>query len=167
VVVIAGTLTKEIAGGLSAVLADNAATLLIAAMTVLRPPAVSARQEQRWTARGLLSGIASGLSYARRAADVRALLAVVSASTLANSRLFAVALPAFTRSSGHGSLALGALVACGVGTAAGRGLGRDHRTAALLVCADHRHSAARERRVAALKVTGPIRTYAGPSHPWK
>jgi hypothetical protein len=96
----------------SAVLAVNAATFFIAAVTVLYSPAVSARQRQRWSARGLLSSITSGLSYARGAADVRAMLVVVSASTLAYSGLFAVALPAFARASGHGSPALGVLVAC-------------------------------------------------------
>jgi MFS family permease len=96
----------------SAVLAVNAATFFIAAVTVLRAPAVSARHKQRWSARGLLSSITSGLSYARGAADVRAVLVLVSASTLAYSGLFAVALPAFARASGHGSLALGAMVAC-------------------------------------------------------
>jgi Transmembrane secretion effector len=97
----------------SAVLAVNAATFFIAAATVMRaPPATSARQQQRWSARGLLASVSSGLSYARGAADVRAVLVIVSASTLAYSGLFAVALPAFARASGHRPLALGMLVAC-------------------------------------------------------
>ena len=97
----------------SAVLAVNAATFFIAAVTILRAPAaVSPGQDQRWSAHGLLSSITAGLSYARGAAEVRAVLVIVSASTLAYSGLFAVALPAFARASGHRSLALGALVAC-------------------------------------------------------
>jgi hypothetical protein len=52
------------------------------------------------------------LSYARDTAEVRAVLVIVAASTLAYSGLFAVALPAFARATGHGSLALGALIAC-------------------------------------------------------
>lgn len=96
----------------SAVLAVNAATFFIAAVTVMRaPPALSHRQNER-SARGVLSSITSGLSYARGAAEVRAVLVIVSAATLAYSGLFAVALPAFARASGHRSLALGALLAC-------------------------------------------------------
>jgi hypothetical protein len=87
-------------------------TFFIAAVTVLRSPAVSDRQRQRWPARSLMSSITSGLSYARCTVDVCAVLVVVSASTLAYSGLFAVALPTFARASGHGSLALGILVAC-------------------------------------------------------
>jgi Transmembrane secretion effector len=97
----------------SAVLAVNAMTFFTAAVTILRAPtAVPPGQHQRWSARSLLSSITAGLSYARGAAGVRAVLVIVSASTLAYSGLFAVALPAFARASGHGPLALGALIAC-------------------------------------------------------
>lgn len=95
----------------SAVLAVDATTFFVAAATVLRAPASATRQRQRWSARGLLSGITSGLSYSRGAAGVRAVVVIVSASTLAYSGLFAVALPSYARASGHGPLALGALVA--------------------------------------------------------
>jgi len=97
----------------SAVLAGNAVTFFLAAVTIVRAPAqVAPGQPQRWSARGLLSSITAGLSYARGAAEVRAVLVIVAASTLAYSGLFAVALPAFARASGHGPAALGALIAC-------------------------------------------------------
>ena len=97
----------------SAVLAVDAATFFTAAVTIRRAPAaVTPGQRQRWSARGLRSSITAGLSYARGAAGVRAVLVIVAASTLAYSGLFAVALPAFARASGHGSLALAALIAC-------------------------------------------------------
>ena len=97
----------------AAVFAVNAATFFTAAVTISRAPAaVTPRQHQRRPTRGLLSSIAAGLSYARGTAGVRAVLVIVSASTLAYSGLFAVALPALVRASGHGSLALGALIAC-------------------------------------------------------
>ena len=123
----------------SAVLAVNAATFFIAAMTVLHAPAaVSPRQDRRRSPGGLRSSITAGLSYARSAAEVRAVLVIVSASTLAYSGLFAVALPASARASGHGPLTLGALIACwGLGQLLGAisaGItGLPHRWGALII----------------------------------
>ena len=121
-----------------AVLAVNAATFFIAAVTVMRVPAAASPGRDQWSTRGLLPSITAGLSYARGAAGVRAVLVIVSASTLAYSGLFAVALPAFARASGHGSLALGALIACwGLGQLLGAisaGItGLPHRWGALII----------------------------------
>ena len=47
------------------------------------------------------------MSYARRSADLRIVLLLVSAATLAYSGLFTVGLPALSRRYPHGSVVLG------------------------------------------------------------
>ncbi len=83
----------------SAVLAVNAATFFIAAVTILRAPAaVTPGQHQRRSARGLLASITAGLSYARGAGAAASLpvacslLAVLGAGVAYSSD---VALPAW------------------------------------------------------------------------
>jgi MFS family permease len=98
----------------------DAVTFFVAAGTVLVAPRRSVGQAERLSARRLLRGIGSGLSYAGRNVEVRIVLLLVSAATLTYSGLFAVGLPALSRTFGHGSLVLGAMLsAWGFGQLAG------------------------------------------------
>jgi hypothetical protein len=70
--------------------------------------------------RALAASVSEGLSYARGKPEIRSVLVLIAASTLAYSGLFAVALPVFAHAIGRGALSLGILVACwGAGQLAG------------------------------------------------
>jgi len=101
--------------GPAGALAFNGATFAVAAATVLRAPRVPATRGEPVPAE-----IRNGLSYARRSADLRIVLLLVSAATLAYSGLFAVGLPALSRRYPHGSVVLGVLLSAnGLGQLAG------------------------------------------------
>jgi hypothetical protein len=55
----------------SAVLAVDAATFFLAAITVMRAPAALRRPTDEWSARGFWSSVTEGLSHVRGAADLR------------------------------------------------------------------------------------------------
>jgi Transmembrane secretion effector len=95
-------------------LALDAGTFGLAALTVLGAPAVRAEPSgPLWT------DIGAGLRWAARTPQVRAVLIVVGAATLAYAGLFGVGLPALARDSG-GALGLGVLLsAWGVGQLVG------------------------------------------------
>lgn len=106
----------------AAAFALDALTFFIAAWTVTRAPRIIQRaaEQDEWSIRELVSSVKAGLSYARSKPQMRAILVVIAASTLAYSGLFAVALPAFAHGVGHSVEALGILVACwGAGQLAG------------------------------------------------
>ncbi len=106
--------------GLSAALAFNALTFVVAAGTVLAAPRRRLESGGRLTATAVLGEIRSGLAYAGRTGEVRIVLLVVAAATLSYSGLFAVGLPALARSFDQGALVLGALLsAWGFGQLAG------------------------------------------------
>ncbi|WP_436771139.1 MFS transporter [Yinghuangia sp. YIM S09857] len=102
----------------------NAATFLVAALTLARLPVERAPVEDEGGAEsGVRSGaavrsamgvlrrdIAEGLAYARRSREVRAVLLLISAATLAYAGLFAVGLPALAATYPDGSLTLGILI---------------------------------------------------------
>jgi MFS family permease len=70
--------------------------------------------------RALAASVSEGFSYARGKPEIRSVLVLIAASTLAYSGLFAVALPVFAHAIGRGALSLGILVACwGAGQLAG------------------------------------------------
>jgi MFS family permease len=97
--------------GITTALFVNAATFGIAAFAIRAAPRVAAEGGEAPTVRGVLTDIRAGLSYARRKADVRAILLLVSASTLTYSGLFAVGLPALAKSfEDGGTVALGFMV---------------------------------------------------------
>jgi hypothetical protein len=100
--------------GPAAALAADAGTFALAAATVLAAPTVrSIVDGPMWT------DIRTGLRWAARTAEVRAVLIVVAAATLSYAGLFGVGLPALARSSG-GALGLGVLLsAWGVGQLTG------------------------------------------------
>lgn len=105
------------------VFALDALTFFAAAWTVtLAPHSTSASRHgaARWSVRALAASVTAGLNYARGKPDVRSILILVAAGTLAYSGLFAVALPAFAHALGRGALPLGILVTCwGAGQLAG------------------------------------------------
>jgi MFS family permease len=106
----------------AAAFALDAVTFFIAAWTVTRAPRTVSRAAEpgQWSIRALSSSVRGGLSYARGQPQMRVILVVIAASTLAYSGLFAVALPAFAHGAGRGAGALGLLVACwGAGQLAG------------------------------------------------
>lgn len=88
----------------------NAATFLVAAATLTRLPADRTRPAGTGTAAALRRDIAEGLAYARRSREVRAVLLLISAATLAYAGLFTVGLPALAATHPDGSLTLGILV---------------------------------------------------------
>jgi hypothetical protein len=92
----------------------DALTFFAAAWTITSAPraAPEADKWERWSLRTLISSMSEGLRYARGKPDMRSILVIIAASTLAYSGLFAVALPAFARAIGHGALPLGIMVAC-------------------------------------------------------
>lgn len=106
----------------AAAFALDALTFFVAAWTVTWAPRTLSRatEQDQWSIRTLFSSVNEGLSYARGKPQMRAILVVIAASTLAYSGLFAVALPAFAHGAGHSAEALGILVACwGAGQLAG------------------------------------------------
>lgn len=97
----------------------DALTFAVAAITVLAAP--RANREENTASQGTKGSpaaavrevgeqIAAGIGYARRTADVRVILVVVSAATLAYSGMFGVGFPALAKTLPHGSVALGAIV---------------------------------------------------------
>jgi MFS family permease len=93
----------------------DAVTFFLAAITVLAAPRaekdrVRGRLSLSETIKEVAGQINSGLAYARRSADTRVILLVVSASTLAYSGLFGVGFPALAKTLPQGSVALGAMV---------------------------------------------------------
>ena len=106
----------------AAVFALNALTFFGAAWALTLAPRTMSRtgRPAQSRIRDLTTSVTEGLSYARGRPEIRSILALVAASTLAYSGLFAVALPAFARALGRGALPLGILVACwGAGQLAG------------------------------------------------
>lgn len=97
--------------GTTAAACFNAATFLVAAATLARLPAERTRRDaETGTATALRRDIADGLAYARRNREVRAVLLLISAATLAYAGLFTVGLPALAATYPDGSLTLGILV---------------------------------------------------------
>ena len=106
--------------GLPAAIGFNAATYLLAALTITAAPPPRGRRESRPLA-AIGGEIAEGLRYARRDGEFRIVFLLVAAATLSYSGLFAVGLPALSRSFPDGPFALGLLLsAWGLGQLAAR-----------------------------------------------
>ncbi|MEU8134744.1 MFS transporter [Streptodolium elevatio] len=102
----------------------NAATFLVAAATLARLPVDRPTTERpaeepadeprpvgiRAAQAALRRDIADGLAYARGSREVRAVLLLISAATLAYAGLFAVGLPALAATYPDGSMTLGILI---------------------------------------------------------
>ncbi len=100
----------------------DAVTFFAAAWTATRAPRTTSvpSSAEQWGIRALAASVSAGFRYARGNRDIRSVLVLIAASTLAYSGLFAVALPAFAHALGRGALSLGILVACwGAGQLAG------------------------------------------------
>jgi MFS family permease len=100
----------------------DAVTFFAAAWTVTLAPRSASRpaQAEQWTIRTLAASVTAGFAYARAKPDIRSVLVLIAAATLAYSGLFAVGLPAFAHALGRGALPLGILVASwGAGQLAG------------------------------------------------
>lgn len=105
--------------GLPAAIGFNAATYLLAALTVTAAPPQRAAGGGRPLA-AIGGEIAEGLRYARRNGEFRIVFLLVAAATLSYSGLFAVGLPALSRRFPDGPFALGLLLsAWGLGQLAG------------------------------------------------
>lgn len=95
--------------GMSTAIVFNAATYLVAALTIMAAPRrQSPRESKPITAIG--GEIAEGLRYARRNSEFRIIFMLLAAATLSYSGLFSVGLPALSRSFRDGSLVLGLLL---------------------------------------------------------
>jgi MFS family permease len=105
--------------GLPAAIGFNAATYLLAALTITAaPPQRSSGERKPLSAIG--GEIAEGLRYARRSREFRIVFTLIAAATLSYSGLFSVGLPALSRSFPDGPVALGLLLsAWGLGQLAG------------------------------------------------
>jgi MFS family permease len=106
----------------AAAFALDAVTFFVAAWTATRAPRTTPgpAQAERWDIRALAASVSAGFRYARGKRDIRSVLVLIAAATLAYSGLFAVALPAFAHALGRGALPLGILVASwGAGQLAG------------------------------------------------
>jgi len=115
--ILGGLLVRD--AGLTVAIGFNAATYLLAAFTVTAAPARRLSEERRPLA-AIVGEIAAGLRYARRNAEFRIVFMLVSAATLSYSGLFAVGLPALSRTFPDGPVALGLLLsASGLGQLAG------------------------------------------------
>ena len=115
--ILGGLLIRD--AGLAAAIGFNAATYLVAALTVTAAPPSAATGERRPLA-AIGGEIAEGLRYARRSAEFRIVFLLLAAATLSYSGLFAIGLPALSRSFPDGPLALGFLLsAWGLGQLAG------------------------------------------------
>jgi hypothetical protein len=100
----------------------DAVTFFAAAWTATRAPRTTSgpTHAEQSGIRALAASVTAGFRYARDKRDIRPVLVLVAASTLAYSGLFAVALPAFAHALGRGALPLGILMACwGAGQLAG------------------------------------------------
>jgi MFS family permease len=95
--------------GLPAALGFNAATYLLAALTVTAAPA-QPPAPGRGPGRAIGADIAEGLRYARRSREFRIVFLLLAAATLSYSGLFSVGLPALSRTFPDGPLALGLLL---------------------------------------------------------
>ncbi|MFB9905052.1 MFS transporter [Allokutzneria oryzae] len=119
-----GRLAGPVTGGLLVALNGttgamlfNSATFLIAAATLAAAPK-GAPQEKPATA--LWREIGVGLSYARNSVEMRIVLLLITAATLAYAGLFGVGLPALAKGLTESPIALGVLVsAWGAGQLAG------------------------------------------------
>lgn len=112
--------------GLTAAIGFNAATYLLAALTITAAPAQRTSRERQRTSReprpiAALGGeIAEGLRYARRSSEFRIVFMLLAAATLSYSGLFSVGLPALSRTFPDGPVAPGLLLsAWGLGQLAG------------------------------------------------
>jgi MFS family permease len=115
--ILGGLLVRD--AGLTAAIGFNAATYLLAAFTVTAAPARRPSEERRPLA-AIGGEIAEGLRYARRSTEFRIVFMLIAAATLSYSGLFAVGLPALSRSFPDGPVALGLLLsAWGLGQLAG------------------------------------------------
>jgi MFS family permease len=88
------------------VFALDAVTFFAAAWTVTLAPRASAGSTaaDEWSVRSLVASVTAGFTYARGKPDVRSVLVLVAAATLAYSGLFAVALPAFAHALCRGAM---------------------------------------------------------------
>jgi MFS family permease len=96
--------------GLEAAVAFNALTFFFSAATVFAAPRGLPSPGQRLSAATVLRDIRFGLSYAGRSFEMRVVLALIAASTLSYSGLFAVGLPALSRTFDNGAVVLGVVV---------------------------------------------------------
>jgi hypothetical protein len=104
------------------VFALDGVTFFAAAWAVTLAPRTTsgAGCTEQWSVRALAASVRAGLAYVRGKSDIRSILILITASTLAYSGLFAVGLPAFAHALGRGALPLGILVASwGAGQLAG------------------------------------------------
>lgn len=102
------------------VLAFNAATFFVAALTILAAPKADRRSGQPASVSTVLADLRGGIDYAARNAEVRVVLLLVTAATLSCSGLFAVGLPTLARGMNGGPLVLGVMVsAWGLGQLVG------------------------------------------------
>jgi hypothetical protein len=104
------------------VFALDGVTFFAAAWAVTLAPRTTsgAGSTEQWSVRALAASVRAGLAYVRGKSDIRSILILIAASTLAYSGLFAVGLPAFAHALGRGALPLGILVASwGAGQLAG------------------------------------------------
>lgn len=99
----------------------NSATFFVAAATVLAAPRKQpSAEEKSKSVAAIGSEIAEGLRYARRSREVRTVLMIIGAAALSYSGLFAIGLPALSRTFPESSVALGVLLsAWGFGQLAG------------------------------------------------
>jgi len=105
--------------GLPVAIGFNAATYLLAALTITAAPPQRTSRERRPIA-ALGGEIAEGLRYARRSSEFRIVFMLLAAATLSYSGLFSVGLPALSRTFPDGPVALGLLLsAWGLGQLAG------------------------------------------------
>lgn len=105
------------AAGPALAIGVDALTFVVAAITVLAAPRADVditrdgpTMSLAATVKEVGGQIAAGVDYARRNADVRVILVVVSAATLAYSGMFGVGFPALAKTLPQGSVALGAIV---------------------------------------------------------
>jgi MFS family permease len=115
--ILGGLLIRD--AGLPAAIGFNAATYLLAALTITAAPSQRPSGE-RMPIAAIGGEIAEGLRYARRSSEFRIVFMLLAAATLSYSGLFSVGLPALSRSFPDGPVALGFLLsAWGLGQLAG------------------------------------------------
>ncbi|MGH3274175.1 MAG: MFS transporter [Streptosporangiaceae bacterium] len=95
--------------GIPMAIVFNAATYIVAALTITAAPRKQTPRESRPIA-AIGAEIAEGLRYARQSSEFRIIFLLVAAATLSYSGLFSVGLPALSRSFPDGSVALGLLL---------------------------------------------------------
>ncbi|HEY6309427.1 MAG TPA: MFS transporter [Streptosporangiaceae bacterium] len=124
--------------GMPAAMVFDAATYFIAAFTITAAPRKLSPRESKPIA-AIAGEIAEGLRYTRRNSEFRIILMLLAAATLSYSGLFAVGLPALSRTFPDGSVALGLLLsAWGFGqlggTVSAMVTGLPHRWGILIIC---------------------------------